>query len=161
MNTYHQASVVRLSELQLPEFGYENNPAARVRGTFPFSAATGNKNTAAVYVEVEPGCHLPTHTDSAEEVLLFLGGQAKVTVGDLEAEVAAGEMAVVPAMAPHSVYNVGDEPLRFVGIFSSNTVMSTFDQPLLLLGQPPVSPLGERTVLTPLPIQFEQAPVAA
>jgi mannose-6-phosphate isomerase-like protein (cupin superfamily) len=156
MNSNSQPSVVRLSELQLPEFGYENDLHARVSGTFPFSAATGNKNTAVVYVVVEPGCYLPTHTDSAEEVLFFLAGQAAVTIGDRQAEVRAGEMAVVPAMVPHSVRNASDEPLRFIGVFSSNTVMSTFDQPLKLLGQPPMSPLGERTVLTPLPIQLEQ-----
>jgi mannose-6-phosphate isomerase-like protein (cupin superfamily) len=161
MNSNSQPSIVRLSELQLPEFGYESDSAARVSGTFPFSAATGNKNTAVVYVVVEPGCYLPTHTDSAEEVLFFLAGQAAVTVGDLQAEVRAGEMAVVPAMAPHSVRNAGVEPLRFIGVFSSNTVMSTFDQSLKLLGQPPMSPLGERTVLTPLPIQLEQTLVAA
>jgi quercetin dioxygenase-like cupin family protein len=129
-----------------------------VRGTFPFSAVTGNKNTAMVYVEIAPGDHLPCHTDSAEEIVLILAGVAEVVVGDERGQAQAGEMALIPAMIPHAIYNVGAEPIRMIGFFSSNTVMSTFDQPLLLFGAPPMSPLGERTVLTPLPIQLEQPP---
>jgi quercetin dioxygenase-like cupin family protein len=63
---------VRLSELELAEAGYENDPTMRARENFPFSAATGTKNTAVVYFEVEPGHRLGTHTDSAEEILLLL-----------------------------------------------------------------------------------------
>jgi quercetin dioxygenase-like cupin family protein len=153
--------VIRISELPVMAFGYENDLTARVKGHFPFSAATGNKNTAVVYFEVEPGHRLATHTDSAEEILLFLSGMAEVAVGDEQGRVSAGDMALVPAMVPHSVRNVGDETVRAVGFFSSNTVMSTFDQPLVPLGQPPMSPLGQRTVLTPLPIVLEAAPVTA
>lgn len=65
-------------------------------------------------------------------------------------------MALIPSMEPHSLRNNGDEPLHMIGIFSSNTVMSTFEHPLLPLGQPPVSPFGERTILAPLPVQLEQ-----
>ena len=110
---------VRLSELELAEAGYENDPTMRAKETFPFSAATGTKNTAVVYFEVEPGHRLGTHTDSAEEILLLLGGTAEVSVGDEQGQVSAGEMALVPAMVPHSVRNVGDETFRVVGFFSS------------------------------------------
>jgi quercetin dioxygenase-like cupin family protein len=99
---------VRLSELEMPEAGYENDPTMRVKANFPFSAATGTKNTAVVYFEVEPGHRLGTHTDSAEELLLILGGTGEVSVGDEQGQVSAGEMALVPAMVPHSVRNVGD-----------------------------------------------------
>ncbi len=40
---------VRLSELELPEAGYENDPTMRAKANFPFSAATGTKNTAVVF----------------------------------------------------------------------------------------------------------------
>jgi len=147
--------VVRLPELPLGDFGYAADATARVRGAFPFSAATGNKNTAMVCVEIEPGNRLATHTDSAEEILVILAGEAAVTVGEQTGQVTAGDMALVPAMVPHSVRNTGHETVRLLGIFSSNTVMSTFDQPLLPLNMPPMSPLGERTVLTPLPVMLE------
>ena len=132
---------VRLSELELPEAGYENDPTMRVKGNSPFSAATGTKNTAVVYFEVEPGHRLGTHTDSAEEILLILEGEAEATVGDEQGLVSAGDMAVVPAMVPHALRNVGDETVRVVGFFSSNVVASTFDQPMM--------PLGQRVVGTP------------
>jgi len=93
---------VRLSELELPEGGYENDPTMRAKASFPFSAATGTKNTAVVYFEVEPGHRLGTHTDSAEEIPLILGGTAEVSVGDEQGRVSAGEMALGPAMGPHS-----------------------------------------------------------
>ncbi len=143
----------------MPEAGYENDPTMRVKANFPFSAATGTKNTAVVYFEVEPGHRLGTHTDSAEELLLILGGTGEVSVGDEQGQVSAGEMALVPAMVPHSVRNVGDETLRVVGFFSSSTVMATFDQPIVPMGQPPSeSPFGQRTFLVPFPVALEQPP---
>jgi quercetin dioxygenase-like cupin family protein len=151
---------VRLSELETPEGGYENDPTMRAKAAFPFSAATGTKNTAVVYFEVEPDHRLGTHTDSAEEILLILAGEAEATVGDESGRVSAGEMAVVPAMVPHALRNVGDETLRVVGFFSSSTVMSTFDQPLVPSDQPPSDepPFGQRTFLTPFPVALEQPP---
>jgi quercetin dioxygenase-like cupin family protein len=150
---------VQLSELELLEGVYENDPTMRVKVNFPFSAATGTKNTAVVYFEIEPEHRLGTHTDSAEEILLILGGEAEVTVRDEQGRVSVGEMARVPAMVPHSLRNVGDETVRIVGFFSSSTVMSTFDQPIVPIGEPPSEPpIGQRTFLTPLPVALEQPP---
>jgi mannose-6-phosphate isomerase-like protein (cupin superfamily) len=41
-------------------------------------------------------------------------------VGDEQGRVSAGEMAVVPAMVPHALRNVGDETVRVVGGLSLN-----------------------------------------
>ena len=150
---------VRLSDLELQEGGYENDPTMRTKVNFPFSAATGSKNTAVAYFEIEPGHRLGTHTDSAEEILLIHEGEAEVTVGDEQGQVSAGEIALAPAMVPHSVRNVGDETVRVVAFFSSSTVMSTFDQPVVPMGEPPgESPFGQRTFLTPFPVALEQPP---
>ena len=151
---------VRLGQLELPEAGYEDDSTMRVKANFPFSAATGTKNTAVVYFEIEPGHRLGTHTDSAEEILLILEGEAEVTVGDEQGRVSAGEMAVVPAMVPHALRNVGDETVRVVGCFSSSTVMSTFDRPLVPMGELPSDepPFGQRTFLVPFPVALEHPP---
>jgi quercetin dioxygenase-like cupin family protein len=159
MLTQSELSVVKLDELPLMQFGYEDDPATWMHGTFPFSAMTGNKSTAVVYFEVEPGHRLGSHTDSAEEILFILAGSGQVTVGAQTVEASAGAMLLVPALTPHAVRNAGEETLRVVGFFPSNTVMSTFEQPLIPIGQPLVSPLGQRTVLTPLPILLENSPV--
>lgn len=156
-------NIVRLSELQLPELGYPDDATARVSGTFPFSAASGNTSTAMVYFELAPGKRLPTHTDSSEEILFVLEGLAEIAVGDERARAQGGDLAVVPAMVPHGVRNIGDRVARVVGFFPSPTVMSTFGAPLVPLNAPAGggSPFGERTVLAPLPALLEQAPVAA
>jgi quercetin dioxygenase-like cupin family protein len=148
--------VVNLNEFPVMTFGYEAMPETWMQGGFPFSAATGNKNTAVVYIVIEPGHRLESHTDSAEEILLFLAGEAEVTVGAEQGRVSAGSMALVPSMVPHSIHNVGTETLRAVGFFSSNTVMSTFEQPMVPIGVTPMSPLGTRTVLIPMPVLLEQ-----
>src|ERR687891_1481757 len=141
---------VELSELELFHGGYENDPTMRVKVTFPFSVATGNKNTAVVYFEIEPGHRLGTHTDSAEEILLVLEGTAEVSLGDEQGQISAGEMAVVPAMVPHGLRNVGDETARLVGFFSSNVVVSTFDQPMM--------PFNQRVVGTPPVLAEDEVP---
>jgi quercetin dioxygenase-like cupin family protein len=152
--------MVRLSDLQLPELGYKHDETARVSGTFPFSAATGNRSTAMVYFELEPGKQLPTHTDSAEEILCVLEGTVEVVLGDERTRAEAGELALVPAMVPHSARNIGTSIARVIGFFSSSTNMATFDQPLVPIDPPAdlPSPFGERTVLAPPPIALEQAP---
>ncbi|HZB84633.1 MAG TPA: hypothetical protein VE288_17500 [Rubrobacteraceae bacterium] len=53
-------------------------------------------------------------------------------------------------MVPHGLRNVGEETLRVVGFFSSNVVMSTFDQPMMAFNQ--------RTVGIPAVLEEEQVP---
>jgi quercetin dioxygenase-like cupin family protein len=90
-----------------------------------------------------PGGTLPIHTDSAEETLLVLRGEAEATTGDEQAGVSAGQAAVVPASVPHGLRNTGDEPLRVLGFFAGPTVRSVFEEPpapgaptLFLNGEP-------------------------
>ncbi len=140
----------KISELELLEVSYEDDPTMRARVNFPFYVGTGTKNTAVVYFELEPGHRLGTHTDSAEEILLILQGTAEVSLGDEQGRLSAGEMALVPAMVPHGMRNAGDEMLRVVGFFSSNVVVSTFDQPMM--------PFGQRVVGTPPVLAEDEVP---
>jgi quercetin dioxygenase-like cupin family protein len=143
----------RIGELELLEGSYEDDPTMRVKVNFPFYVGTGTKNSAVVYFELEPGHRLGTHTDSAEEILLILEGEAEATVGDEQGRVSAGDMAVVPAMVPHALRNVGDETVRVVGFFSSNVIVSTFDQPMM--------PFGQRVVGTPPVLAEDEVPTGA
>ena len=140
----------KIDELELMEVSYEDDPTMRANVNFPFYVGTGTKNTAVVYFELEPGCRLGSHTDSAEEILLILEGEAEATVGDEQGHVSAGDMAVVPAMVPHALRNVGNETVRVAGFFSSNVVASTFDRPMM--------PFGERVVGTPPVLAEQEAP---
>jgi uncharacterized cupin superfamily protein len=76
-------------------------------------------------------------------LLLILQGTAEVTVGNERGRASAGEIAVVPAMVSHSLRNDGEETVRVVGFFSSSTVDSVFDRPMMpinqrVLGSPPL-----------------------
>jgi quercetin dioxygenase-like cupin family protein len=140
----------RLNQLELLEVWYENDPTVRLKVNFPFFVGVGTKSTAVVYFEVEPGHRLATHTDSAEEILLCLKGTAEVSLGDEQGRLNEGEMALVPAMVPHGLRNTGDETLKVVGFFSSNVVVSTFDQPVM--------PFNQRVVGTPPPLLEDPVP---
>jgi quercetin dioxygenase-like cupin family protein len=151
---------VRLDELEIPRVGYEDDPEAQVNGGFPFSVATGNASTSAVYFEVEPGNYLPTHTDSSEELLLILEGEAEISVGEERARASAGTVALVPSMVPHCLRNVGEGKARVIGFFSGNTTMATFERPLVPLDGAPDGPppYGERTLTIPPAVALERAP---
>ena len=133
---------LQIEDLDLFEGWSEGDEGMRVRAGFPISSGTGAKSTAVVYFELEPGRHLGRHTDSAEEVLVVLSGVGTATVGDEQTPVRAGTLAVVPALLPHSVENTGHETLRVVGVFSSSTVLSVFDDPM--------EPFATRYFATPM-----------
>ena len=141
----------KIDELELMEVWYEDDPTMHVKVNFPFFLGTGTKSTAVVYFEIEPGYRLATHTDSAEEILLVLEGTAEVSLGDEQGRLSAGEMGLVPAMEPHGLRNAGEETVRVAGFFSSNVVVSTFDQPMM--------PFGQRVVGTPPVLEEEEVPV--
>jgi quercetin dioxygenase-like cupin family protein len=98
--------------------------------TFPFSSATGMAASAAVYIVLEPGGVLPEHTDSAEEWLLVLEGTVEATVGDQTVTLTEGQLAWVPAIAPHSAVNTSDSPVRILGFFAASTNVAHFTERL-------------------------------
>jgi quercetin dioxygenase-like cupin family protein len=114
--------------------------------TFPFSsefpASTGLELEGGhnvVYFEIEPGKELGTHTDSPEELVVCLEGDGiEAWAGDANGTIGAGDLAVIPPMAPHGFRNTGDVRARFLGIFSDSTNVSEFETEL--------EPLGDRVV---------------
>ena len=120
---------------------YENDQAMRISVNFPFYAGTGNKSSSVVYFEIEPGHHLGTHTDSAEEILLILSGTVEACLGGETGQLSTGQAALIPQMVPHGVRNIGEETARCVGFFAAATVVSTFDQPMM--------PFGRQAIGTP------------
>jgi quercetin dioxygenase-like cupin family protein len=124
----------QVSELALTEYWCEADP--KLRGKLDLAMHTGNgaASSAVIYFEHEPGEHHGRHTDSAEEVVLVLDGEAQVTAGDERMRLDAGALALVPAMVPHDVSNIGPATLRVVGFFSSAAVVSRFDEMLAPFG---------------------------
>jgi glyoxylate utilization-related uncharacterized protein len=93
---------------------------------------------------------------------MILEGEAEVSVGDEQARASAGDVALIPPMVPHSLRNVGEGKVRVFGFFSGSTTLSTFEQPLVPLDQPPEEqgppPFGERTLTIPPMVALEQPP---
>jgi len=134
--------VTHTQDAELLAAHHREDDANVVRATWPVHRGTGARNTAAVYFELAPGAHLGTHTDSAEEVLVVLEGEVEITVGHESTRARAGAIAVVPAEVPHDVAAVGGAA-RVLGVFSSNTIVSVFDDTWV--------PYGTRVLGTPPP----------
>lgn len=128
-----------IPDLDLLETFFDSDPdRCRVRVTFPINKWAGSADSAVVYFEVEPGKELPAHTDSAEEVLYIVAGQAQARVGDEEKDLRAGDLAVIPALVPHGLTSTGEETLKVVGFFGAAEVESSFNEP--------VQPVGAQTL---------------
>lgn len=125
--------------------------------SFPFHSAMGSASTAAVWITLEPGAELAEHCDSAEELLYAVEGAVEASVGDETGELRTGEIALVPAMAPHSLRNAGATTARVLGFFSSSTNIATFTEPMGP-GGPQVVAIGAPV---PLAAPLEQVPALA
>ena len=121
--------------LELAQVWLESDPEhKRLRVTFPINKWAGSRDSAVVYFEIEPGNRLARHTDSAEEILYIVAGEAEAAVGDEQGRFRAGDLAVIPAMVPHGLVNVGSETVKVVGFFSESEIVSTFDEPVQPIG---------------------------
>jgi quercetin dioxygenase-like cupin family protein len=146
----------RTRELELMEGWVDSDPEhARTWVAFPINKWAGSADSGVVYFEIEPGDRLAEHTDSAEEVLFVVAGEAEAQVGNERGRLRAGDLAVIPAMVPHGVVNVGAETLKVVGFFSESEITSTFTEPVqpfgvavINQGAPPPAP-SESTIGAP------------
>lgn len=129
-------------QLELAEISSPGDETREVRAAFPIHWQTGSASTAMVYFELEPGMHLGTHTDSAEEVLVVIDGEVEATVGSESGRLPAGGVAVVPAMEPHDVRNVGATTARVAGIFGANATAAVFEEEFSVMGMEPTRVSG-------------------
>jgi len=121
---------VNLRQLNMQEEWSEHDPSERLRSAFALHKGMGSEHAAVVYFELESGGAVGTHTDSIEEVVLVLEGTVQIRLGNEEGMLSSGEFALVPAMVPHSVRNIGTGTARGIGFFAGAQVVSTFKQPL-------------------------------
>jgi quercetin dioxygenase-like cupin family protein len=120
---------VHLNEVEFQEPWVEGAPHQTLRFVFPLlGKGPENEASSLVYFELEPGNELVRHTDSAEELLFIVQGRLEVSVGDETGIVEGPAFALVPALAPHSVRNIGSETAKVGGFFAARHVVSHFDQ---------------------------------
>lgn len=142
-------SAVELYQFEGTEVWMDDDEHARLTGYFPLSPGTPNGTDAGatacavVCMEIQPGDYLPTHRDSAEELLLVTAGAVEATVGDETVRLGTGDCAVVPEMEPHGIRTVGDDPARVIGYFPTTEMTATFERPLQPFGTNVVAIGGE------------------
>lgn len=130
-----------LGELELIPFSVGDDPKARGRLAAPVSAETGAAGMV-VYLEVDPGDHIPLHTHTADETVVVLQGSGEATSGDQQGPIGVGAVVAVPAFSRHGFTNTGTETLKLVGFLPAGLVGSYFDEP--------VAPFGVDTFVVPI-----------
>jgi quercetin dioxygenase-like cupin family protein len=118
--------VTGFDDAQLAEAWQDGAEDARWRST----SGTRGAAMGSSFLEVDPGCRLPRHTDSAEETIVVVSGEAEIEVGGERGRVGAGSAAVVPREVPHEVRNAGERTLRFVALYASDEVVTTYEAPV-------------------------------
>lgn len=63
---------------------------------------------------MQPGGGMPRHTNTVEHEQYVLRGAARITLGNEEHQVKAGDVVFIPAGMPHSYTAQGDEPFEFL-----------------------------------------------
>lgn len=86
---------VRSSEVPVQDFG-----AVRLF-QLAHPAAQGTDNIV-LRGQVAVGAEFPTHSHDRDEILVFLAGKARYTIGDETGTVEAGDVIVVPSRRNHT-----------------------------------------------------------
>ena len=124
---------IDLCELELLEVWSKADPLEKVSFTFAISAETGATGASVAYAELGPGGAIPTHFDSANEIVLVLEGTVEVEVdGEIET-VAPGNLVQIAGGSRHRVANTGDHAVRMLHFFDEAADTVTFDEPLMPL----------------------------
>jgi quercetin dioxygenase-like cupin family protein len=136
---------VNLKDVQYIEGWTESDERYHWNGAFPFPDGSLN-DLAVVHFILGPGEALPTHTDSEEELIIVLTGEAEAIVGDEKAIISAPSLTRIPKMVPHGFVNNGSEKVTVLGVFPSSYIIATFDEVLYPFGMqvlrvpPPADP---------------------
>ena len=74
------------------------------------------QNIEAIYdTSLEPGqfIEMHFHTD-LEEIYYILSGYGIISINDEKQEIARNDVVYIPKLAPHTLLNSGNVPLRFI-----------------------------------------------
>lgn len=77
--------------------------------------------TAAASMSDEPVYQAPLHRHAEAEAWYVLAGTLRVRAGDRDHDISAGGAIVVPGETPHTFWNPGREPARYLLIMGART----------------------------------------
>jgi quercetin dioxygenase-like cupin family protein len=136
-------TTAQINKPESVEFSAQAEPTIGPRLGLALSPTNGTATTVVAALDLAPGKRSGRHIHSIEEVVLVLRGTAEMMVGEEKAHLSAGEMVLVPALAPHELSNVGSDELHTVAFFPNAAFVSVFDNVL--------SPVESRVLITPPP----------
>ncbi|KYO68079.1 cupin domain-containing protein [Thermovenabulum gondwanense] len=97
----------------------EYREPARTSWILVSEKTVGSKNLAVGINETYVGSMVPEHKhDNEEEVMYFFQGKGKFITKDREIPIEPGVCIYNPPGEYHSIVNTGDEPLKFIWIYS-------------------------------------------
>lgn len=135
---------VNINKLPLLDLWYDSDEKKKWKANlpftskFPFWSGIATSDSSVVYFELEPGKELGQHSESSEEILFVIKGNAEVIIENECYSVTEGELVVIPQSITHSIINNGNETVKFLGFFASADSHSTFSEE--------VSPVGLRVL---------------
>ena len=65
---------------------------------------------------IEPGGHMPLHTNTVEHEQYVLQGKAEIIIDDKNYQVERGSVVYIPANVKHSYKTIGEEAFEFLCI---------------------------------------------
>jgi quercetin dioxygenase-like cupin family protein len=86
----------------------------------------GEHQTLVRYV-YQPGAVFPVHAHPEEQVTIVLSGRLRFTVAGDDLELGPGEVAMIPADAPHGAVVVGNEVVETLNCLSPRRSRSPLD----------------------------------
>jgi mannose-6-phosphate isomerase-like protein (cupin superfamily) len=98
-----------------------------VRTKMRASAANGATQLCMFEQWCDPGQGAPTHLHAVEEVLHVVEGQADVWIDDTHAQLAAGQLAIVPAGRKHGFANTGSGVLHITSTLAAPVFEAAYD----------------------------------
>jgi mannose-6-phosphate isomerase-like protein (cupin superfamily) len=116
-------AVVR--EADLPWESWDD-PAVRAKSPIRWKLLVGGERTPSRDLtvgvcEIPPGASLLLHHHAPGEVYYIVEGEGVCEIGDVVTPVGPGTALFIPPNARHRTRNTGQDPLRFVWIFPTDS----------------------------------------
>ena len=89
-----------------------------------------------IITETHPGGGPGLHVHDTEEAHVLLEGRVEYKIGDKTFTVDGPYVARVPAVFPHTFFNVGTTPLKLISVFASKNPNTTMIGPKPLIPAP-------------------------
>lgn len=137
-------TTVNINKLPLLDLWYEKNDSKKWKANLPFTpqfplwSGIKTNDSSVVFFELEPGKQLGEHSESSEEILFVITGNAEAVIGSEKHIISKGSLVVIPPDVPHYIKNTGETSARFLGFFSKADSRSTFSEE--------VSPVGMKVL---------------